>query len=372
MLPKIFTAKSRVMLVAPHPDDESLAAGILLQKAVAAGADIRVVYITDGDDNPWPQRAMERKWRLSATDRKRWGQRRRREAIAALETLGLRAADARFLGMPDQGLTHLLLHDCRKTAARFSHMIADWAPTHLLSPSAADTHPDHSALAILLRFAIADFLARHDFVQWSYLVHGRRSLFGKDSRELVQSMREGTRKQLAIVCHATQVKFSRRRFLAYARRAEIFLRDDFRSTYSGTPIRSIRRSGGTLHLQVRFSLKPLRAEETTLYLIGHDRAGAVVSFCLQLPARHARVQVTDLGSGHRVAIATYRGNAFHGAVALPLTRFAPDRPIYLKLNRRSYFFDEAGWLEIAAEKTFVESEPFPLEGLARLRAAPLP
>lgn len=372
MLPKFFTAQSRVMLVAPHPDDESLAAGILLQKAVVAGADIRVVYITDGDDNPWPQRAMERKWRLSAADRKRWGQRRRREAIAALETLGLRAADARFLGMPDQGLTHLLLHDCRKTAARFSHMINDWAPTHLLSPSAADTHPDHSALAILLRFAIADFLPHRDFGQWSYLVHGRRSLFGKDARELTQSLREGARKQLAIVCHGTQVKFSRRRFLAYAKRAEIFLRDDFRSTFSGTPMRSIRRNGGTLHFQVRFALKPLRAEETTLYLIGHDRTGAVVSFCLQLPARNARFQVTDLKTRHRIAIATYRGNAFHGTVALPITRFAEDRPIYLKLNRRSYFFDEAGWLEIAPDRTLVKSEPFSLQGRARLRTAPLP
>src|SRR4051812_37319644 len=104
-------------MIAPHPDDESLAAGVLLQKAVAAGAAVSVLYVTDGDDNPWPQRVLEKRWRLDADDRARWGKRRRAEAIAALEVLGLRAADARFLGLPDQGLTRALLHDCEKTSA---------------------------------------------------------------------------------------------------------------------------------------------------------------------------------------------------------------------------------------------------------------
>ena len=169
------------MMIAPHPDDESLAAGILLQKAVAAGASVRVIYATDGDDNPWPQRALERKWRLNAADRKRWGRLRRREAISALETLGLRAADARFLGLPDQGLTRLLLHDCRATAARIARMIADWSPTHLLLPSTADTHPDHSALAVLLRFAMPDFLMLgRGRMRLSYLVHGKRTTFANE------------------------------------------------------------------------------------------------------------------------------------------------------------------------------------------------
>ncbi len=60
-----FTSRSRLLLFAPHPDDESLGCSILLQRAVRARAMIRVVYVTDGDDNPWPQRVLERKWRLN-------------------------------------------------------------------------------------------------------------------------------------------------------------------------------------------------------------------------------------------------------------------------------------------------------------------
>ena len=176
MITSTFDAASRLIMIAPHPDDESLAAGVLIQKAVARGAAVRVIYITDGDDNPWPQRALEKRWHLTPADRARWGKRRRKEAIAALEVLGLRAADARFLGMPDQGLTRALLHDGLKTSARIGRMISDWAPTHLFFPSELDTHPDHSAVALLLRFAIEDFkLSEKGCASFSYLVHGKRT-----------------------------------------------------------------------------------------------------------------------------------------------------------------------------------------------------
>ena len=72
------SARSRLMMIAPHPDDESLACSVLLQQAVRAGSAIRVVYATDGDDNAWPQRVLERKWHLNASDRRRWGWLRRR------------------------------------------------------------------------------------------------------------------------------------------------------------------------------------------------------------------------------------------------------------------------------------------------------
>ncbi|MDN5925258.1 MAG: PIG-L family deacetylase, partial [Xanthomonadales bacterium] len=40
------------MVIAPHPDDESLATGGLLQQALAGTAAVKVVLVTDGDNNP--------------------------------------------------------------------------------------------------------------------------------------------------------------------------------------------------------------------------------------------------------------------------------------------------------------------------------
>ena len=106
----------RLLVFAPHPDDESLGTAGLIQHVLARGGQVRVVFATDGDNNPWPQRYLERRWRLSIRDRQRWGTRRRDEALAALQTLGVVADDAvHFLHWPDQGLAHLLAerrHDC--------------------------------------------------------------------------------------------------------------------------------------------------------------------------------------------------------------------------------------------------------------------
>ena len=60
---------ARILILAPHPDDESLGTGGLIQQALAAGAALRVLFITDGDNNPWPQRFIERRWFINAPER---------------------------------------------------------------------------------------------------------------------------------------------------------------------------------------------------------------------------------------------------------------------------------------------------------------
>ena len=99
----------RLLVIAPHPDDETLAAGGLLQRSIAAGGTVRVVLVTDGKNNPWPQRMIERKWRLGPKARTRWAARRRAETLEALDCLGVPASSTVFLQFPDQGLTSLLL-----------------------------------------------------------------------------------------------------------------------------------------------------------------------------------------------------------------------------------------------------------------------
>jgi len=164
-----FDSRSRLMLIAPHPDDEALACSVILQQAVRAGAAIRIVYVTDGDNNPWPQRVIERRWRLSAADRKRWGKLRRAEALAALRVLDINPADVQFLALPDQGLTDLLLRDCDSALTRLTQVIDDWSPTDILAPSLSDIHPDHNAVAVMMRLIFADFLTP-GVSQWNYLV----------------------------------------------------------------------------------------------------------------------------------------------------------------------------------------------------------
>ena len=341
--------RSRIMLFAPHPDDESLATGIYLQRAINAGASVRVVYATDGERNCWPQRVLERKLRLCEKDRRRWGARRRKEALAALGVLGISANDVRFLSFPDQGITDLLLSGCGETLRRLAEAIADWRPTHLLVPSQHDTHPDHSGLAVLLRLTLQNhFAARSRLTSLHYLVHGTSESFLLHSRAIAPRPPEESAKAKAILCHATQVALSRRRFLAYARRPERFIIGDETATvplFDG-PIRALVRSREGLRLDVSFPLKPLRAETASLYLVGRDLFGDVTRLRATLPGRTNRISLLDCASGDVAAIGSYRGDAFRAEISLPLPSLATSAPLYVKLDRRIWFFDEAGWVEV--------------------------
>lgn len=355
-------ARSRVLMFAPHPDDESLAAGVFLQRAVAAGAEIRLVYGTDGEKNCWPQRLLERKARIGAGDRIRWGKRRQAEALAALRALGIEAEQVQFLSLPDQGITDLLLRGGGETVRRLADLILAWGPSHLLVPSASDTHPDHSGLAVLLRFAFDNFLPRRRRIQrLEYLVHGSSASFAEVSRGLPQTGFERDVKKAAISCHITQVAWSRRRFLAYAKRPERFVIDGEKAPAAAHgPILFYERQRGQIRLEVAFALKPLRAEETSLYLIGQDSAGGFRSFRTMLPGRTGRLDLLDLASGEIAGVGRYEGDAFRAEIILPIDAFSRHRALHLKLNRRVWFFDEAGWLEI---------EPLPLSVPFRTRPA---
>jgi LmbE family N-acetylglucosaminyl deacetylase len=350
----VLDSDSQLLLIAPHPDDESLGCGVVLQRAVRAGAAIRVVYATDGEDNPWPHRLIERKWRLSADDRKRWGQTRRAEALAALNVLGVRPSDVRFLGLPDQGLTNLLKRDCRSTIERFAEIIRDWSPTHLLIPSVADTHPDHNALAVILRLALAKFFPHgHEISVWSYTIHGQGRAFLDRAQQDRQSEAETSTKVRAIRCHKTQLRLSRRRFLAYACRLERFLRLSLREhTPVDGSIRSISRKSRALHLDLQLSRKPFGNGAPRISFFGYDRVEGLQCVATHIPRHAGRVEMRDVAGGWRVGLAEYRGDGFAGQLTVPTDSFSPAHALFVKVERpRFWFFDEAGWLEIPPTET---------------------
>ena len=344
-IPK-FDSSSRLMLFAPHPDDETLACSVILQQAVRVGAAICIVYVTDGDDNPWPQRALERRWSLSPSDRKRWGKLRCAEALAALRVLDIRPADVQFLGLPDQGLTDLLLRDCDSAVTRIARVIDDWSPTDILAPSLFDIHPDHNAVAVMMRLIFADFLAPR-ISQWNYLVHGRSPAFFDRAAELSSSELETAIKREAIRCHQTQFKLSRRRFLRYAAHPERFLRVERKSAvWRDGAVYSVSRARDNLDVDLRFSADPFRMQRNKFFILGRDSRGRTGACQIRLPSRSADLEVLDCATNRSIGIARYRRHPFAGELTLPLHLFSPIHDLFIKVDRRSWFFDEAGWIEI--------------------------
>src|SRR5689334_8566260 len=52
--PRVTLASNdRILVIAPHPDDEVLGCGGILQDAVRMKLPIRILFLTNGDNNQW-------------------------------------------------------------------------------------------------------------------------------------------------------------------------------------------------------------------------------------------------------------------------------------------------------------------------------
>lgn len=315
----VFNDGDRVLVVAVHPDDETLATAGLIRSAGAAGAQVRVVFVTDGDNNPWPQRWIERRWHIDMAARARWGARRREEARAALVTLGVGAGAAIFLGLPDQGLTALLIEgDALEQALRIG--IDAFAPTWVVGPSRADRHPDHSAVAVALE-RIAWRIGAPAASQWlAAVVHGHAT--AADVR-LVLDGAALQRKRAALAAHRTQLALSRGRLERMAAAIECFS--------SGAP--AAAPGDGVV------PYPPHRRwyGGQTLLIVAEDGEGAVTRLRVALPRQPSPDRLPALPQGWRLTLdgTSLRVSPAAGCVLL-----------HVKIERawpRWVIFDADGW-----------------------------
>src|SRR3954471_23980499 len=102
---------TRLLVIAPHPDDDVLGAGGLIRRVVRAGGRVQVVWTTSGDGFPEGVETSEgispRVAHLTPRDYQTYGRLREEEARAALGSLGVRPTALTFLGFPDEGLCEL-------------------------------------------------------------------------------------------------------------------------------------------------------------------------------------------------------------------------------------------------------------------------
>lgn len=126
-LPRMLTPieNGKVLVVAPHPDDETLGCGGTLALLRKNGCKVKVIFITDGAGaGSLPEGAVAV---------------RRKEAIAALAVLGV--DDMVFLDEPDGSFRNSPQFE-QKIRAILDQFCPDW----LFMPSVLDYHRDHVAI----------------------------------------------------------------------------------------------------------------------------------------------------------------------------------------------------------------------------------
>jgi LmbE family N-acetylglucosaminyl deacetylase len=341
------TSKDRLLILAPHPDDESLATGGLIQRAVSAGAKVRILFATDGDNNPWPQRFLERKLRISYTDRARWGRRRRKEALAALDLLGLPKGSARFLGLPDQGITSLLMRAEEGVLFTLWAELQEWEPTLFVMPSATDSHPDHSALFVLVHLAMMRLERLPRTLRFIIHAPRRHSERGKVTLRLTQP--EIERKRAAILAHQSQMALSRRRFAGYAKEQEVFYSAPLQERIdSHHPVTGVDFDRGALRIHLRLRGSPAKLAKASLLLALESVTEGSVRWVLPLPATSRCVPLQDMVTGSLLRMATIRIKGRRVEVAVPIATLQPLKQVFVKWQRPVLLKDEAGWRQAPA------------------------
>ncbi|HEX4343565.1 MAG TPA: PIG-L family deacetylase [Verrucomicrobiae bacterium] len=342
----------RLLLFAPHPDDESLTAGGLVQRVRQNSGIVRVVFITDGSNNPWPQRVLEKRWHIGEVDRARWGARRRGEATNALTKLGVPLSNVRFLGLPDQGLTKILLGGGKELVEELVSEIEQFKPDCLVAPTLSDRHKDHNAFAVLLQMAI-DRLSttQRNFSEFHYVTHMRRKYLPTPDYTFRLSSAERTTKRDAILCHVSQVRLSHRRFLAFAEGDEVFFGKQSPIARSEThPVCLAEVADGALRLELAISETP---DEYILHVVSKSGQHTLI-----LPAKTSTCNVLNCASRTIVTQAKFDNEGGLRQIMIPLSALAPGERIFVKLESRSGFYDPSGWREIPAlpRKEFLKNK----------------
>jgi LmbE family N-acetylglucosaminyl deacetylase len=265
----------RFLVIAAHADDELLAAGGLIQRALSADADVWVVFVTNGDANRFAASIGGKRLMPRPADFIAEGETRQHEAHRVMHRLGVPADRIVFLGYPDRGLMAMAslrrergrpyLSPFTKTSVSpYAHTFRPRAPytgddllqdlesimvlarpTAVLTHHARDRHSDHQALNLLAREAVLSLEQQRKLLRplfFTYLVHAwdyprplryapelpllppKSMLNGEQWLRFDLTSRELTAKQEAMRDYRTQLDSPYLRLLLYSflRQNELF------------------------------------------------------------------------------------------------------------------------------------------------------
>lgn len=122
--------KRSAIVFAPHQDDETLACGGTILRKKAQGAEVRLVFLTDGGGSHtyWmPPEKMR--------------QQRKQEAFACAQSLGLHADEVTFLRFPDGQLSQHV----KDAAGQALNLLERFRPQEIFLPHRGEPPADHVA-----------------------------------------------------------------------------------------------------------------------------------------------------------------------------------------------------------------------------------
>jgi LmbE family N-acetylglucosaminyl deacetylase len=265
-----FRDRDRILIFAPHPDDEAIAAAGVIQRSLGAGARVKVVCYTCGDLNEPAFIVYEKRIPVKTNGFVYMGEVRKKETLSAMASLGLFPADIVFLGYPDFCTLDILTRywDEKKPFKSFftrisrvpykdalsygapytgqsilkdiKTVIRDFRPTMVFVSHPADTNRDHRSLYLFLRVALWDLEGKINQPDvFPYLVHmpgwpkprgyhGDLALVPPEKLTGIAwtleelELREIDKKKEAIAGYKSQISYNPPYLFSFARKNELF------------------------------------------------------------------------------------------------------------------------------------------------------
>jgi LmbE family N-acetylglucosaminyl deacetylase len=260
------TSATSMLVVSPHPDDETLCCAGAIQRVLQAGGRVAIVWLTSGDGSELDLLVVEKSLFLKPTKLRDLAMRRMEESREAAGILGVPPERLFFLGYPDRGILPIITDNyitpyrSKFTAVNavpypstvspghaytglnlehdFESVLDRVRPTLVLAPSPRDSHPDHRATGVV---AIRALARRNQLSRMRYwIVHGGESWptprgyepdLEMNSPPLGQGLSqtpfalqpgEEQRKRLAIDAYHTQMEVMSSFLLSFVRTNELY------------------------------------------------------------------------------------------------------------------------------------------------------
>lgn len=188
-----------VLVIAPHPDDETLGCGGLIALCVKGGQRVHTVFVTDGGAS----HPGSRTW-----SRKRLAEQREAEAEEALRRLGAKDEPRTFLRLPDGAIPGSGSPARAAAVARLAGIIDDLMPALFVLPWRRDPHCDHRASWSLAMDAMSASVHSPDIIEYAIWLNelGARSDHpAKGEMERVSLTISGSAKRHALLAHRSQL-----------------------------------------------------------------------------------------------------------------------------------------------------------------------
>jgi len=136
---------SKILIVAPHPDDEALGCGGLISSLVSEGKEVQILFLSSGESAHSACCNVESEVIISI---------REKSALNAGSVLGIPSSNINFLKLSDGSIPNKYNKAHEDAANKLYQYITAWDPDSIFCPHPLDIMPDHISSAEIVRSAV--------------------------------------------------------------------------------------------------------------------------------------------------------------------------------------------------------------------------